>query len=373
MSDPVEQKRNFRKPCALVALLLGIVSGVIMLLFCVLSFWLPGFWTSRNYDHIPGSLAMEPAIYALEGLNTAYDDFNVFAVPDPLQMDALLVFAGNAATQGDRFSIETGRLRIVQEPYSRRMGSPPPPEISSERSGPFALIPASGHNHLGPSALLPDERMVEDAYAWEQGGVLGNSGVWMYDSDQDGRRNLYFVDGTGQARPFFGNDPEADDAYVAYDYRRHELYFSSNRSGRFQIYRYPNLHQNVRFDEWLGDLSLAEKIEPAAEFASEGNSLAPFVIENMLVFASDRPGGFGGYDLYLSRYTRDEVWSEPANMQALVPDGVLLNTPANEFRPSLLVFPRGAYHGGDSHRVLLFSSDRPGGRGGYDLYLTALP
>jgi hypothetical protein len=94
--------------------------------------------------------------------------------------------------------------------------------------------------------------------------------------------------------------------------------------------------------------------------------------ENMLVFASDRPGGFGGYDLYLSRYTRDEVWSEPANLQALMPDGVLLNTPANEFRPSLLVFPRGAYHG-DSHRVLLFSSDRAGGRGGYDLYLTALP
>ena len=71
--------------------------------------------------------------------------------------------------------------------------------------------------------------------------------------------------------------------------------------------------------------------------------------------ASLRLGGFGGYDLWTS--TRDNVhapWTAPVN------PGSSLNTAANEMQPSLT----------DDGRTLLFTSDRPGGLGGNDLWIS---
>ena len=346
---------------------------------CLMS-WIYGDW--------PDTIGMAPGVHSLTGLNSPFDDFNASAVPPPLRMDALIAFASNAGTRGERFAIETGRLRIVQNPYSRRKDKrPPPPEILAERTGPFPRIPASEHNHLGPSPLVASavpERLYEapfrhymtlgldlnrESMPWEKAGELAEGGVWLFDSDREGRRNLYFVDEAGRARPFFGNDLRADDAYATYDFERHELYFSSNRSGRFRIYRHRNRSGDIRFSRWLDDPDRAGEIEPVPEFESPGNSLAPFVDEDLLVFASDRPGGSGGYDLYLSR-RGDEGWESPRNLREWMPEGVALNTPANEFRPSIL---RLGFRNFPGLRVLIFSSDRPGGQGGYDLYLTALP
>jgi hypothetical protein len=69
------------------------------------------------------------------------------------------------------------------------------------------------------------------------------------------------------------------------------------------------------------------------------------------VFASNRPGGPGGYDLYCAN-RHDGRWQAPRPLP--------FNTAADEFRPSLLVI-------GDA-RFLIFSSNRPGGAGGFDLY-----
>lgn len=67
-----------------------------------------------------------------------------------------------------------------------------------------------------------------------------------------------------------------------------------------------------------------------------------------LVFASDMPGGKGGYDLYYCRRDGDR-WSQPVNMNAI-------NTEGNE------VFP--AFYGDD----LWFSSNGLSGIGGLDLF-----
>ena len=360
-----------------------------MILICALFlFYLSGCIMQMLYGDMPDTLESVPGIYALGGLNSPYDDFNAAAVPPPLKMDAFILFASNAETMGKRFSLETGRLQITQNPYSsRKQGLPPPLIIAGERTGPFALVPGSASNHLGPTPLVSSsvpERPYEETFshyltlslnldkeplAWSGQGHLPSGGVWMFDSDQEGNRNLYFLDENGQIRPFFGNLPGADDAYATYDFKRHELYFSSNRSGLFRIYRYRNATKDVRFSRWLGDISLAEKIEPATEFTAQGNTLAPYIEGNLLVFASDRPGGYGGYDLYASRY-EDGRWQKPFNMQKIMPRGVELNTPANEFRPSIMAMSLKDYQ---QLRLLIFSSDRPGGMGGYDLYLTALP
>lgn len=70
---------------------------------------------------------------------------------------------------------------------------------------------------------------------------------------------------------------------------------------------------------------------------------------NALYFASDRPDGFGGYDLYVS-YRTGNSWGRPENL------GPVINSPGNEMTP---------YFDGDN---LFFSSDWHPGFGGLDLF-----
>jgi Tol biopolymer transport system component len=57
--------------------------------------------------------------------------------------------------------------------------------------------------------------------------------------------------------------------------------------------------------------------------------------ESYLIFCSDRPGGYGEYDLYVSFKDTDEVWKEPINM------GPEINSVESVTRPS--VTPDGKY------------------------------
>lgn len=209
----------------------------------------------------------------------------------------------------------------------------------------------------------------EGPLPWYGKGGLGPGGVWMFDSDHEGRRNLYFQDEKGRVRPFFGNSPDADDAYATYDFRENILYFCSNRSGRYRIYRYHNKNGGRNFSSWLGDSACRNKIEPVAELNAAGDTMAPFVAGDSLFFASNRSGGVGGFDLYLACRS-DGHWQKPRNLQEVMPDGVVINTSKNEFRPSVFTLGFRDYR---DFTILLFSSDRDGGQGGYDLYLTALP
>jgi len=76
---------------------------------------------------------------------------------------------------------------------------------------------------------------------------------------------------------------------------------------------------------------------------------------SMLVFASDRPGGYGGLDLYVSRKVNGE-WGAASNL------GPEINTPFNEDRPFLL----------EDGKTLYFSSQGHEGMGGYDLFVSTL-
>jgi hypothetical protein len=72
-----------------------------------------------------------------------------------------------------------------------------------------------------------------------------------------------------------------------------------------------------------------------------------------LYFTSNRPGGYGADDLWVSqRASVDDAWGPPQNL------GPVINTGAVEFSPA---FSR------DGH-WLFFHSDRPGGYGGLDIW-----
>lgn len=74
-----------------------------------------------------------------------------------------------------------------------------------------------------------------------------------------------------------------------------------------------------------------------------------------LYFASDRPGGMGKVDIYISRFISGR-WSAPANA------GTTVNTEHDDMCP--VIAP--------DTRTLFFASNRPGGLGGFDLYTTKL-
>jgi len=69
----------------------------------------------------------------------------------------------------------------------------------------------------------------------------------------------------------------------------------------------------------------------------------------LLVFSSDRPGGIGKTDLWMTkRSTTDDPWSEPVNL------GPPVNSPSIEATPSI----------SSNGLLLFFQSTRPGGYGG---------
>jgi hypothetical protein len=76
---------------------------------------------------------------------------------------------------------------------------------------------------------------------------------------------------------------------------------------------------------------------------------------NQLIFASDRPGGFGGLDLYVSRKTNGE-WGPAINL------GPEINTQFNEDRPFTA----------NLGKTLIFSSQGHENIGGYDLFKSEL-
>lgn len=76
--------------------------------------------------------------------------------------------------------------------------------------------------------------------------------------------------------------------------------------------------------------------------------------ENSLIFSSDRPGGLGGLDLYVSKMLPNGQWGTPVNM------GPSINTKYDEDAPFLQA----------NERTLHFSSNGHNSMGGYDIFTT---
>lgn len=95
-----------------------------------------------------------------------------------------------------------------------------------------------------------------------------------------------------------------------------------------------NLGSNVNSPDW----------DSQPVLSSDGSTL---------YFASDRTGGKGGSDIYMSTGNRDG-WSKAVNI------GSPVNTSSNEMSPVIAA----------DNKSMTFASDKSGGLGGFDIYIT---
>jgi hypothetical protein len=109
--------------------------------------------------------------------------------------------------------------------------------------------------------------------------------------------------------------------------------------------------QAANYSEW------SEPINLGATVNSSSPDIAPTISKNdlSLYFSSTRPGGFGGFDIWVSqRSTRADPWGPPINL------GPAINTGSND---------QGTALSRDGH-LLFFVSNRPGGYGGQDIWVS---
>jgi outer membrane protein OmpA-like peptidoglycan-associated protein/tetratricopeptide (TPR) repeat protein len=126
------------------------------------------------------------------------------------------------------------------------------------------------------------------------------------------------------------------------------LYYGDTRDlfqSRFSSGKKTQLIEGI----WTKAAPLAEPIN-SISWESSG-CLSPD--GQFLFFASDRAGGYGDLDIYMSKLELDGTWGKPVNL------GPEVNTPANEDAPFM--------HGDGT---LYFGSEGHRGLGNYDIYRT---
>ncbi|MHC4631225.1 MAG: hypothetical protein ACYS9C_08110 [Planctomycetota bacterium] len=129
------------------------------------------------------------------------------------------------------------------------------------------------------------------------------------------------------------------------------LYFESERPGGLGGCDLWVTTRLTKDDNWRTPENLGPTIN------SQYNEWGPNVSANGLTIylGSDRPGGFGARDIWVTtRASRDDDWGTPVNL------GPTVNSPFSDGAPSISA----------DGLALFFNSRRPGGSGGADIWLT---
>ena len=285
----------------------------------------------------------------LGGLNSTYDDYN--ADPYVLYGSTALVFSSNRKSSGGQFDIEQG---IITYEFDRTTGSF---ILRSE------LTNDSFTAKLIGQAITPDNDF--GPYRFFSTGD-GYEYFLLSSVNEEGNLDLFYLKNT----PVYGsNTPEitgpkpvtllntsSDDAYLSFDYNMDSAYFTSSRNGNFDIFLSKMVADKPLSD--MFDMSFINSSQPDSINSTEDDK-CPFIHKGVMVFASDRLGGLGGYDLYYSVF-KNGKWNSPVNF------GPEINTSYDEYRPVL------ASVQDFDNSFMIFSSDRPGGKGGFDLYFTGI-
>ena len=308
-------------------------------------------------------------------VNSKYDDYNS-ALPE-VHFGKKLIFSSSRSSLGDNFDIydgnfyavwymETGTLQITDETNEWI-------EDSFHSSKLLAAVDKAG-NQFAPYAIGFDTMISQQhsridflAYSTNSGSYCFHSEFVYYISPDDstvfevvGPDTIAFLGDAKQQQyiSFYSPGILTLDDWQLIPVNFTEMYFDqTGENGKSDIYKI-DIPDTLTFLDFLSSDNNYEKIK--VEVLNSGyNDRCPFVNGQFMVFASDRPGGFGGYDLYYSKF-ENGVWLEPVNF------GDEINSEYDEFRPVVVqVFQF-------ENDLMIFSSNRPGGAGGYDLYYVGI-
>ena len=212
---------------------------------------------------------------------------------------------------------------------------------------------------LPPERLSPPDRRIGSiTYAGNGSRVVF---VACHLADGKGSCDLYEIEGYGTADAASVNIDRVNtpswESSPMLSYDGTQLFFTTLSAGNALAAGVrENEHSNImvsRLDdegEW-GLPAVAERVN------SGTNEDTPFLVrgDSALYFCSDRPGGYGGLDIYVSFREKDGGWGTPYNL------GYPINTEADE--RSFIVTPDG--------KGMYFASNRKGDStaGGYDIYV----
>jgi|WetSurMetagenome_2_1015567.scaffolds.fasta_scaffold00006_5 hypothetical protein len=297
--------------------------------------------------------------------NSEFDDYNSYL--EVIGDSGPLCFSSKRNSDGDNFDLIYKILAVYMT--KSRDGVRISVSDNDEVYGDGSLIHGhinraldrvnSSGNEMGPY-LVPQGYGIPDFHS---GLPDYDKYILLYASDKTGDLDIMYTDNTTEdlySMPKEVNlcNSPGNDAYPCVFPDSSSIYFCSDRANNFDIYM-------VRLDAAKSFLSsldepLSGEVTRVTELSSDYNDKCPFITGNLMVFVSDRPGGFGGFDLYYSLYNGTS-WNAPVNF------GKKINSAYDEYRPIVKNF------GSDFiNDFMIFSSNRPGGLGGFDLYYAGI-
>ena len=315
----------------------------------------------REKEYNTGTFPETPV--NLGDINSEYDDYN--SSSPTLGGTAPLCFSSNRNSNGNNYDIiyklldvsmnrSDGIINVTENTNSNLDVYTANSNINTATS-----VINTSYDELGPY-LIPQgsgHRKVGNNYMSYQNYIL------LYASNSSGNLDIQFtqnltsdVYSNPQNITFLNSDK--DDAYPALTADSSVIYFCSNRDGDFNIYKANVNKQSDLLTAFTN--STSRTITKDTVLSSNFDDKCPYIIGNLIVFTSNRLGGYGGFDLYYSIY-KDGKWSSPVNF------GNKINTQYDEYRPIVKTYGEGF-----TNDFMLFSSNRPGGKGGFDLYYVGI-
>jgi hypothetical protein len=278
-------------------------------------------------------------------LNSAYDDYNLSLYQ--INGTSPVVFSSNRKSSGGQFDLVQGNFSFTfdQTNGAFELGS----EVTNDAFLDKLINKAqTAGNDFGPYRLYSSV----DGYEYlilASVNTAGNLDLFYLKNRPTSGTSLPEVYGP---YPIKLLNTSSDDAYISFDTNQDSAYFCTNKDGNFDIFIQKRPAEKD-LSSWFNlDYSASSIVD---SINSAGDDKCPYVLKKVMVFASNRPGGLGGYDLYYSIFKKGK-WSSPVNL------GPGVNTSSDEYRPVL------GQHEDYTNMFMMFSSNRPGGKGGFDLY-----
>jgi len=293
-----------------------------------------------NFDY---EIIISETANNLGNLNSEFDDYNS-DLPYPAQRMEIY-FSSNRNSAGNQFDIVAGKLDFSYHSEDRILNVSIPNDVPPRISELIFPKINSVNNEFGPHSYYSGSDLLF-LYATNPNDTFEIKFIELTNWDYSSQQTVSNSISISQINEY------GDNLYPSIDSDKRKLYFCSNRNDScFSIY-------SARYNSDISKQTLIngdiQQISKEISVSSNFDDKCPFIKDNFMVFTSNREGNF---DLWYSKYENNN-WAEPIKFDSRI------NSDYNEYRP--VIFEILGFN------LMIFSSDRPNGKGGYDLYIVKI-